>query len=182
MRLAFIIATICLGIVLSNPTFAEAPRGYIGRPLEAGSEYSQRARDAYDAGTWTLDEIAASDLDGDSAEGTHIYERAKTAFTEAVRAEPSMYEAHTYLGYVLRKLGRFDESLEAYERALKHKPDYVFAIEYQGEAFLGLGDVERARFNYLRLYALDRQLAAKLLNAIEDVERKRSQVVDCRSC
>lgn len=75
-----------------------------------------------------------------------------------------MYEAHSYAGYVQRKLGRYDEALRSYEAALKLKPDYVYAIEYQGEAYLGLNDFPRARFNYLRLYALDQTLAAKLLD------------------
>lgn len=132
--------------------------------------YNQRARDAHAAGVRTFDEVAASGPAPGTIETTHIYERAQAAFEEALRAEPSMYEAHTYLGYVHRKLGRFDASLKSYERALKIKPDYVFAIEYQGEAFLGLGDIQRARFNYLRLYALDRELAAKLLKAIESAE------------
>jgi tetratricopeptide (TPR) repeat protein len=149
---------------VTSLALAEAPRGYIARPLEAGVDYTQRARDAYAAGIWTLDEIAASESAGTHA--TPIYERARAAFEEAVRAEPGMYEAHTYLGYIHRKLGRFDESLAAYAIALKLKPDFVHAIEYQGEAYLGLNDFTRARFNYLRLYALDQTLAAKLLEAM----------------
>ena len=145
---------------------AEAPRGYIARPLESASTYSQRARDAYDAGVWTLDEIAASDAEPGSMEGQAIFRTALRAFEEAVEAEPSMYEAHTYLGYVHRNLGDFDASLRAYEIALKLKPDFAHAIEYQGEAYLSLGDFDRARFNYLRLYALDQALAAKLFDAM----------------
>jgi len=129
-------------------------------------DYSQHAKDAYAAGIWTLDEIAVTDAK--ASETTQpIYERAQAAFEEAVRAEPAMYEAHTYLGYIHRKLGRFDKSLEAYATALKLKPDYVYAIEYQGEAYLALGDFDRARINYLRLYALDQEQAKKLLDAID---------------
>jgi tetratricopeptide (TPR) repeat protein len=150
---------------------AEAPRGYIARPLDPGVDYNQRARDAYAAGVWTLDEIAASDSKLTPSEATHVHERAQAAFEEAVRAEPTMYEAHTYLGYIHRKLGRFDRSLQAYAIALKLKPDFVHAIEYQGEAYLGMGDFDRARFNYLRLYALDQALAAKLLDAMSEWTR-----------
>lgn len=157
-------------ILFATPTFAEAPRGYIARPLDPGVDYNQRARDAYAAGVWTLDELAASD-DKSREETTQIYERAQAAFDEAVSAEPGMYEAHTYLGYIHRKLGRFDRSLDAYALALKLKPDFVYAIEYQGEAYLGLGDFNRARFNYLRLYALDQALAAKLLEAMSEWTR-----------
>ena len=58
--------------------------------------------------------------------------------------------------------------VRAYATALRLKPDYAFAIEYQGEAHLARGDVERAKFNYLRLYALDPALASKLLDAIRE--------------
>ena len=60
-------------------------------------------------------------------------------------------------GYANRKLGRYDESLSAYDQALKINPDTPHAIEYQGEAFLALNRVDEARFNFLRLYALDQQ-------------------------
>ena len=153
-------------LLLSFFASAEAPRGYIARPIEPGADYSQRARDAYNAGVWTLDEIAAADSSLSQADASAIYERARAAFDEAVGAEPSMYEAHTYLGYVHRALGDFDASLRAYDTALKLKPDYVYAIEYQGEAYLGVGNFDRARFNYLRLYALDQNFAAQLLEAI----------------
>ena len=54
-----------------------------------------------------------------------------------VRLDHSMHEAYTYLGYANRKLGRYGEALHAYEQALKINPDTPYAIEYQGEAFLG---------------------------------------------
>jgi tetratricopeptide (TPR) repeat protein len=77
-----------------------------------------------------------------------------------------MHEAYTYMGYANRKLGRYDDSLRAYEQALKINPDTPHAIEYQGEAFLGLNRIDEARFNFLRLYALDQAQAAKLLHAM----------------
>jgi tetratricopeptide (TPR) repeat protein len=77
-----------------------------------------------------------------------------------------MHEAYTYLGFANRKLGRYDEALQAYQQALKIEPDAVHAIEYQAEALLGLDRIAEVRFNYLRLYALDQQQAAKLLHAM----------------
>lgn len=77
-----------------------------------------------------------------------------------------MHEAYTYLGYANRKLGRYDESLKAYEQALNINADTPYAIEYQGETFLALNRIDEARFNFLRLYALDQQQAAKLLQAM----------------
>lgn len=153
---------------LSSLAHAEKPRGYTAHPIETGADYSQRARDAYAAGVWTIEEIEGEHATPltDEAHRQRAYERALQAFNEAIAAEPKMYEALTYVGYCERKLGRYEASLRAYAAALKEKPAYVYAIEYEGEAYLGLNDFARARFDYLRLYALDPALAAKLLAAM----------------
>jgi tetratricopeptide (TPR) repeat protein len=77
-----------------------------------------------------------------------------------------MHEAYTYTGYALRKLGRHREALRAYQSALDIQPDYPHAIEYQGQALLGLDRIDEAKFNYVRLYALNQGQAHKLLRAI----------------
>lgn len=160
----FPLILLCFGFAL--PALAEKPRSYTANPIESTSTYTPRARDAYAAGTWTVEELESS-ASNDADHTRRSYETALRAFTEATSAEPSMYEAHSYAGYVQRKLGRYEGALRSYETALRLKPDYVYAIEYQGEAYLGLGDFTRARFNYLRLYALDQKLAAKLLDAMQ---------------
>lgn len=161
MRLLAAIVALC---ALCFDAVAEKPRGYTAHPIEAGTDYSQRARDAFAAGVWIVEE-AENDA-ADTAQAPRAYERALRAFTEAVAAEPRMYEALSYVGYCERKLGRYDAALRAYAAALREKPDYVYAIEYEAEAYLGLGNFDRARFNYLRLYALDTELAQKLLDAM----------------
>lgn len=95
------------------------------------------------------------------------YKESLRHFEAAVRLDASMHEAYTYLGYANRKLGRHSRALDAYERALRINPDYSHAIEYQGQALLGLNRIDAARFNYLRLYALDKSQAAKLLRAMQ---------------
>lgn len=95
------------------------------------------------------------------------YEQSLRHFAEAVRLDPYLYEGFTYLGYANRKIGRHAQALAAYERALEINPDYSHAIEYQGQAFLGLNRIEQARFNYLRLYALNKGQAKKLLQAMQ---------------
>lgn len=95
------------------------------------------------------------------------YEQARWQFEEAVRLDAYLYEGFTYLGYANRKLGRHSQALKAYEQALKLNPDYSYAIEYQGQAYLGLNRIDEARFNYLRLYALNKGQAKKLLQAMQ---------------
>jgi tetratricopeptide (TPR) repeat protein len=51
----------------------------------------------------------------------------------------------TYIGFATRKLGRVDEALPLYRRALAVNPDYVVARAYLGEAFLTKGEPAKAR-------------------------------------
>ena len=78
-----------------------------------------------------------------------------------------MFQAHSSLGYAYRKVSRFEESLAAYDRALGLVPDYSEAIEYRGEAYLGLNRVDDAKVAYMHLFQIDRELAAQLLTAMD---------------
>lgn len=164
----------CTALVAVQATADAPPQFEPRRNAEAG--YSAAALDAYDRGYVLLER--ATRFDHDAAEAmtdrarqeamrgaAEAYQEALDAFEQAVRAEERMYEAHTYIGYANRKLGRYERALSAYARALEIKPDYARAIEYQGEAYLGLDRFEDAKFNYLRLYALDAEQAGKLLDA-----------------
>jgi len=50
-----------------------------------------------------------------------------------------------YLGYSTRKLGDVQRGLSYYTAALEADPDYTLVREYMGEAFLQLGEVDKAR-------------------------------------
>lgn len=62
-------------------------------------------------------------------------------------------EVYNLLGYSLRQLKRYDEAGRWYREALLYDPGHRPALEYQGELFLALGDVDGARKNlrYLEL-------------------------------
>ncbi|MCY6380291.1 tetratricopeptide repeat protein [Hoeflea prorocentri] len=49
-----------------------------------------------------------------------------------------------YLGFATRKLGRVDEGLVYYQKALALDPEYTLVREYMGEALLQKGDLEGA--------------------------------------
>lgn len=162
------------------PAHADGPGAYRpparSNPPAALSE--QSAIDAYNTGYAAILRAdhaqALADATQDPKEKAAAERKARDAFKEslrhfetAVRLDASMHEAYTYLGYANRKLGRHAKALDAYRQALRINPDYPHAIEYQGQAFLGLNRIEEARFNYLRLYALDKGQAAKLLHAMQ---------------
>jgi tetratricopeptide (TPR) repeat protein len=158
-------------------TYADGPGGYRPKDRGAAPVSEQGAIDAYTAGYASIlraehaeNLLAASSNEAERKAALGDAQKAYAAslphFASAVRLDSSMHEAYTYMGYANRKLGRYDEALHAYEQALKINPNTPHAIEYQGEAFLGLNRIDEARFNFLRLYALDQFEAAKLLQAM----------------
>jgi len=70
------------------------------------------------------------------------------------------------VGYTNRHLGNYDAALSAYEQALALRPGYPDALEYRGEAFLGLNRIADAKQAYLDCSPGNRQLADKLLMAM----------------
>jgi tetratricopeptide (TPR) repeat protein len=176
-RIASVLLLLGAGLQASYAP-ADGPGGYGARRKEAETEYQRSARDSYGMGYALIESADRLDQDADAATDERTrrtatarakekYEDALRAFNDAARLEPGMYEAHTYIGYANRKLGRYDQALAGYAAALQLKPDYAPAIEYQGEAYLGLNRFEQARFNYLRLYAVEPAQARKLLDAMD---------------
>jgi tetratricopeptide (TPR) repeat protein len=139
---------------------------------------ADEAADAYNRGiksrdkAWEFEEEAASSQDAAAREkllnkAQKEYRKAIRAFSSAAEANPRMYQAFSSLGYALRKTGDYEQSLEAYEKALEIAPDYTEAIEYRAEAFLGLNRLEDAQEAYLYLFRNDRQRADELLTAMQ---------------
>lgn len=103
------------------------------------------------------------------------YEKAIRAYRTAIKAKPEMHQAHSSLGYALRKTGQYAEALEAYDTALGLKPNYVEAIEYRAEAYLGLDRIEEAKEAYMVLFRSDRKRADELMAAMSEWVIKRTE-------
>jgi len=95
------------------------------------------------------------------------YDKAKQKFVLAIQQQPKMHEAWNYVGYTSRKLGFYNDALTAYAEALKLKPGYPEAIEYRGEAYLGLNQIEDAKAAYMTLFGNSRPLADQLMAAMQ---------------
>lgn len=67
---------------------------------------------------------------------------------------PANADVFNLLGFALRKTGDLDASGRAYAQALHLQPNHLGALEYQGELFLTLGDVDAAEANLRRLASL----------------------------
>ncbi len=95
------------------------------------------------------------------------YEKAQAEQRQAIALDPAMFEAHSSLGYVQRKLGLFADALKSYDRALELNADYMQAVEYRAEAHLGLNRIGEAQKAYEILFRRDPERAALLLLAFE---------------
>ena len=86
------------------------------------------------------------------------FKKALDSANEAVRLDPKYHEAWNLVGYTSRKLGNYDQALKAYATCLDIKPDYAPAREYLGEAYVELGQIDKARE---QLVMLDHQEATE---------------------
>jgi tetratricopeptide (TPR) repeat protein len=128
-----------------------------------GVRYVRKA-DKFDASAAQLTD--AGKKDRALRDARESYSHALDKFQQAAQYDPQMPEAWNYVGYSNRKLGNYDVALAAYERALALRPGDPDALEYRGEAYLGLSRVADAQQAYLDLFASNRGLADKLLTAM----------------
>jgi tetratricopeptide (TPR) repeat protein len=63
-------------------------------------------------------------------------------------------DVYSLLGYSLRKTGDTKTALTFYRKALEFDPDHKGALEYSGELYVQLGDLEKAQANVARLVEL----------------------------
>ena len=60
-------------------------------------------------------------------------------------------DVYNYLGYSFRKINDLEKAAFYYEKALVLSPKHKGALEYQGEMFLTLGQLEKAESNLKKL-------------------------------
>jgi len=100
---------------------------------------------------------------------------AAASFERAVSKNPMMFEAHSDLGYCLRKQGDFEAALAAYDQALSIQPRYAEAIEYRAEAYLALNRLDDAKQAYMDLFKGQSDQAPSLLEAMQRWVAERSE-------
>jgi len=99
---------------------------------------------------------------------TAAFTRSRDRFRVAAQAGPDMKEAWNMLGYTSRKLGNYDESLAAYEKALALAPDYPEAIEYRAELYMLTGKLALVKEAYASLQKSMPSYAEVLKTAMND--------------
>ena len=144
-----ICAALFLGLFPQAPAEASGGSSAPAAPMPSAAPPQtpeEAGKTAYNLGlkhrdkAWALEKKAVDNKKGDKllAKAEGQWTKAVVAFQESIANDPLMHQAHGSLGYAYRQLGRYEESLEAYDHALEITPGYVEAIEYRAEAYLGL--------------------------------------------
>ena len=79
------------------------------------------------------------------------YIKALVDLEKIVRDEPRNADAHNYIGFCYRKSGQLKDAQAAYNKVFAVNPEHRGALEYQGELFLKLGDLQSAKRNLEKL-------------------------------
>lgn len=82
------------------------------------------------------------------------YAAALPMLVAITKDDPRNADAWNLLGFSYRKLGQLEASGGAYQTALTINPKHLGALEYQGELFITLGDIDAAKANLARLQGL----------------------------
>ncbi len=109
--------------------------GLISTAMAAGSS-SSSSRPAAKPSTYQQ---------GVSAVKAGDFARALGLLQKVVQANPRDADAWNYIGFSQLNLKQYDESLKSYDKALAVNPEHRGAIEYLGELYLKMGDLEKAR-------------------------------------
>jgi len=156
------------------PAEPETPK----TPEEEAVEHFNYGLSYVDKAEKLLDKEAKNDKERAKSESKarKSWENAIDEFRRATEKNPEFHQAFGSLGYALRKTGDYDASLVAYDRALALEPGYAEAVEYRGEAYLGLDRLDDAKEAYMQLFSEDRALADQLLDAMKVyVDERRQQ-------
>jgi predicted Zn-dependent protease len=134
-------AAVGLSIAVSSPQATLAAGDTPSEPKpKPKSKPKPKPKPAPKQGSLTDDQIYSLGYwqakDGKYGEALVTLHRAANA------ADPRI---ETMIGFSLRKLGRLDEAMVSYQRVLAAYPERTTTRQYLGEAFLQMGEPEKAK-------------------------------------
>jgi tetratricopeptide (TPR) repeat protein len=125
----------------------------------AGSAHALRGRGFLDPRIVGLAGLGLLVLQGSMVfEQSRIYENRETLWRDTIDKHPSSWMAHVNLGRYLLSEARFDESIRAYEEALRIRPETYRAHVGIAEALAGLGRAQEGRTHFEAALALQPEL------------------------
>jgi pentatricopeptide repeat protein len=129
-------------IAIGTPAFAAGNQDDTKPKCKAGQVYDGRMKMCVKAEAGVVD---------DKSLAAYAYALAKDGrYEEALATLDLMQdggtaEALNYRGYATRKLGRVEEGIAFYQKAVALDPDYTLVREYLGEAYVTQGKLDLAK-------------------------------------
>lgn len=147
-------------------------------PEELASDSIKQASSAYNDGVKHMANARKIGQKGDSmyaynyratadAKARREFQKAAEDFKQAIALNPDMPEAYNNLGYSYRKLGKLDDALAAYAKAIELDTYFAQAREYRGETYLAMGELSKAQYELNFLTQIKSQYADTLAKSIE---------------
>lgn len=179
-RFRQLIFTVALGLaglfIIAQPT--EASESDEESPTEVAAEREQEATEKYNNGVKHMKKAKLIALVGDSAFAFNYratsdakagkeLEKAIKDFGKAIDLMPNFAEAYNNLGFCYRKTGKLEQSLSAYDHAIRIDSNFAQAREYRGETFLAMDDLKNADKELAYLTELKSSYADTLSLAIK---------------
>jgi tetratricopeptide (TPR) repeat protein len=140
------------------PSSSSAPPSGSSSESDDSSSPRKQAERSYAEAYEQVGKGNAALADSKAKDAQKKFKKGLEAAQDAVRLDPKYHEAWNLVGYTSRKLGDYDGALKAYATCLDIKPDYAPAREYLGEAYIELGQIDKARE---QLVMLDHQEATE---------------------
>jgi len=128
----------------------------------------------YASDSETSPNVHAADHDyaaGKQAVARKDWPAAVASFRKVVAADPNNADGYNMLGYSLRSMGKIDEALAAYDRALAINPKHMGALEYSGVAYLKAGQPAKAKEQLAKLEALGGKSSEEYRDLQEAIEK-----------
>jgi tetratricopeptide (TPR) repeat protein len=155
---------------------------------DLSQDSAMKARLNYNLGYEAFQKATGQELAAAKLSGAKLHEsqqlvreglaQARERFRTAVAADPDLKEGWNMVGYTARKLGDYEESLKAYEKALALQPDYPEAIEYRAELFLLTGRLAQVKEAYASLQKSSPSYAGVLKSSMKDFLKRRQPLPD----
>jgi tetratricopeptide (TPR) repeat protein len=111
--------------------------------------------------------------EGKTAEAAKRFAKALERFEEAVKLDAAYADGWNMVGYCARQVGDLNRAFDAYDRALAIDPDHEEAHEDLGEAYLAIGNVEKAEEQLAWLREKGSEEAEELAEAIAKAASSR---------
>lgn len=110
------------------------------------------------------------------------YGRALEEYTEVLRNKNDLYEPWAKIGFIHLHFGAYRESIDDLNHALALKPDSQEAIEWRGEAFMGVDHLDEAKAAYMDLFFHARPLADQMMTNMQGwLQRHRASASGVRA-